>query len=280
MTGVADQGQPTHTIWVGNLPEYASEYELRCTFAAFGTIEHIKVLPEKSCAFIRYARLHEAMAAHASTIQISGQTVKIGWGKPDTIRQDENGPPPCRNLWLGNIDQDITDQDIRREFGTFGPIERIRVLPQKSCAFINFLHLESALEAKTKMQGYLIRGRPIKINFGKAGEGNDEGEGIAGPIDPSYLYTGPPQPPAPADDKTKGIIDKLAAAVVKNGPQMEEVVKEKQSNNPAFDFLKDSGQYNEYYRWKIFDIRQKQKDVDANPLAAALQARFVNTHSY
>lgn len=95
-------GQPSHTVWVGGLPIGTSEQELRNLFAPYGCIEHIKLLHEKNCAFVRYSEIIEALEAH-NKMQgrfIGGQQLRLGWGKPD---ERDEGPPPCKNLWLGNI---------------------------------------------------------------------------------------------------------------------------------------------------------------------------------
>lgn len=147
--------------------------------------------------------------------------------------------------------------DIEKFFKDCGPIDRIRVLAQKSCAFVTFTTLDHALEAKRRMQGAMLDGRSIKINFGKAGDNNEEGLQI---LNPDYLTLGPPQPPAPIDPKQRSIIDKLAAYTVKNGPQMEDVTRTKQAGNPLFEFLTEGGKYHDYYKWKIFDCRRQQKE--------------------
>ena len=53
-----------------------------------------------------------------------------------------------------------------------------------------------------------------------------------------------------ADQETRNIVDKLANFVARNGPEFEELTKEKQRSNPKFGFL-FGGEYHEYYKWKI-----------------------------
>lgn len=49
---------------------------------------------------------------------------------------------------LGNLDLSVTEDELRARFSAFGPIERVNMLPQKNCGFVNFVNLESALKAK------------------------------------------------------------------------------------------------------------------------------------
>lgn len=70
----------TRTVYLGNLPNDASVDEcvgaaLACsdlrrllTLIRFGPIDAVKILPEKSCAFISFLDAHVASAFHADAI--------------------------------------------------------------------------------------------------------------------------------------------------------------------------------------------------------------------
>jgi RNA recognition motif-containing protein len=277
------QGQPCTTVWVGGLTDSTTEDDLTKFFGCFGTLDNVKLLPAKNCAFIRYNSIPEAIAAyHGMTNKIiNGNQIRVGWGKTENNEGQGNnnnnnnnqggsgGQEPCRNLYVGNVEGDITEEQLHREFSRFGTIEKIKIIPQKGCAFVTFHSLASALECRKRLHGTMMFGRPVKINFGKLstegiGQDNDSVNNV--PVsDSNYLNIGPPQPPAPHDEKQKEVIDKFAASVVKNGPTFEDVVKEKQRNNTMFDFLNEGGLYAEYYRWKLFDLRRSMKEAEANP---------------
>ncbi|XP_055910093.1 calcium homeostasis endoplasmic reticulum protein isoform X2 [Eupeodes corollae] len=57
-----------------------------------------------------------------------------------------------------------------------------------------------------------------------------------------------PQPPR--DSSLRNIIDKLAEFVARNGPEFEQITKQKQKGNPKFDFLY-GGEYCNYYEWRV-----------------------------
>jgi len=96
---------------------------------------------------------------------------------------------------------------------------------------------------------------------------DEDEEGLHSPL------SRPPQPPAPTNPKLKEIIDRLAAYVVKNGPQFEETTRERNAANPHFSFLNEGGEFYEYYKWKIYDTRQQQKIADT-PWAQAKNRVF------
>lgn len=47
-------------------------------------------------------------------------------------------PPsqPTRTLWIGNVDTRVTSQDLLHYFSAYGPVESVRMLPEKECAFV------------------------------------------------------------------------------------------------------------------------------------------------
>ncbi|SMR49879.1 unnamed protein product [Zymoseptoria tritici ST99CH_3D1] len=76
---------------------------------------------------------------------------------------------PTRSLWLGNIPSSTTVSSLNAIFGQFGPIEFARVLTHKSCGFVNFESLQSAVAAKGQCNGKEIFPGcgPVRIGFAK-----------------------------------------------------------------------------------------------------------------
>lgn len=57
-------------------------------------------------------------------------------------------------------------------------------------------------------------------------------------------------PIAPPDQELRNIIDKLAQFVARNGPEFEQMTKQKQKDNPKFSFL-FGGEYYAYYKHQV-----------------------------
>ncbi len=77
------------------------------------------------------------------------------------------GSGPSRSLWVGNIDTSLPSKDILAYFSPFGQVESIRILPEKDCAFINFVHLEDAIAAKEAMHGGHVGNCIVKVGYGR-----------------------------------------------------------------------------------------------------------------
>ncbi|OAV95613.1 hypothetical protein PTTG_11439, partial [Puccinia triticina 1-1 BBBD Race 1] len=81
---------------------------------------------------------------------------------------------PSRSLWIGNFDPSTTAQELMNVFAVYGPIESLRLLPDKECGFINFLSMHDAAHAKddivNRLEGQInLKNGPtcIRIGFGK-----------------------------------------------------------------------------------------------------------------
>lgn len=76
---------------------------------------------------------------------------------------------PTRALWLGNIPPSTTVSSLNVIFTNFGPIESTRVLTHKSCGFVNFENIESAMQAKAQLNEKEIfpGAGPIRIGYAK-----------------------------------------------------------------------------------------------------------------
>lgn len=80
-------------------------------------------------------------------------------------------PRATRTLFVGNLEHSITKDELRRIFDHWGAIDDIDVKRPPNgipaYAFIKYLELEAAACAKNQMFGKEIKGRPIKVGYGK-----------------------------------------------------------------------------------------------------------------
>ncbi|GAA6008981.1 hypothetical protein JCM10207_004054 [Rhodosporidiobolus poonsookiae] len=98
LTSSADlnlQTQPTRALWIGSIPSSTTPNHLLAIFSAFGPIESARVLTHKSCGFVNFERLDDAVAARKAlnNREILGAevgVVRIGFAKVPT--KVINGP--------------------------------------------------------------------------------------------------------------------------------------------------------------------------------------------
>ncbi|VDL85691.1 unnamed protein product [Schistocephalus solidus] len=83
---------------------------------------------------------------------------------------EENDPKATRTLFVGSLEPDITDGEVRDTFERFGFVEQIDVKRPNTShayAFVRFANVDMALQAKAKMSGKSVRSFHCKIGFGK-----------------------------------------------------------------------------------------------------------------
>ncbi|KAH7889747.1 hypothetical protein F5I97DRAFT_1800375 [Phlebopus sp. FC_14] len=81
---------------------------------------------------------------------------------------------PTRSLWIGNLDNAVTSEQLIHVFAPYGAIESLRLLPEKECGFVNFVDQADAIRAKDDVLNRLggnigmPNGQTVRIGFGKA----------------------------------------------------------------------------------------------------------------
>ncbi|XP_036387624.1 putative RNA-binding protein 15B [Megalops cyprinoides] len=85
----------------------------------------------------------------------------------------EDDQRATRNLFIGNLDHNVSEGELRRGFDKYGIIEEVVIKrPARgqggAYAFLKFQNLDMAHRAKVAMQGRVIGGNPVKIGYGKA----------------------------------------------------------------------------------------------------------------
>lgn len=61
----------------------------------------------------------------------------------------------------------MTEGQLVEKFSKYGPIESVTVYSQRNYAFINFKNLENAQDAKNGLQGVVLGGLAMRIEFAK-----------------------------------------------------------------------------------------------------------------
>lgn len=93
----------------------------------------------------------------------------IGGRQAGEITDENNQDGPTRALWIGSIPVSTTVTSLEAIFGIYGKIESTRVLTHKNCGFVNFDRLESAVQAKSLLNGKEIfpGAGPVRIGYAK-----------------------------------------------------------------------------------------------------------------
>jgi pre-mRNA-splicing factor RBM22/SLT11 len=73
-----------------------------------------------------------------------------------------------RTLYIGGLDNRVSEQDLRDQFYAHGEIESIRMVIQRACAFVTYTTREGAEKAAEELANKLvIKGVRLKLMWGK-----------------------------------------------------------------------------------------------------------------
>lgn len=164
----------SRTVYLGNIPPDTSAEEI-LGHVRSGQIESVRLLPDKNCAFISFLDASSATHFHSDAILkklcIKGQDIKIGWGKPSQVPTSvalavqQSGA--SRNVYLGNLPEEITEEELREDLGKFGAIDTIKIVREKNIAFVHFLSIANAIKAVSQLPQEVKWQSPRRVYYGK-----------------------------------------------------------------------------------------------------------------
>lgn len=219
----------------------------------------------------------------------------LGLALPEEVHNDhaslEQSDQGSTNLFVGNIAPHVDESMLLHEFGRFGPIGSVKIMwPRdeeqrrrgKNTGFVAFMRREDAERAKDALDGITLHDLTLMVGWSKAVPlpavpvwplpGNAEaGATVAAPAAPEStrqrMHDGPPPKEIvrgygsdivisiPEDARQRFVIDAMAYYVMRDGCEFEQVVMQREHENPEFAFLFDvRSPEHTYYRWRVFSL--------------------------
>ncbi|KAK5127985.1 hypothetical protein LTR85_005102 [Meristemomyces frigidus] len=164
----------SRTVYLGNIPPETTAEEI-LGHVRSGQIESVRLLPDKNCAFISFLDGSSATHFHSDAIlkklSIKGQDIKVGWGKPSSVPTSvalavqQSGA--SRNVYLGNLPEETTEDELREDLSKFGPIDTVKIVREKAIGFVHFLSIGNAIKAVTQLPQESKWQAPRRVYYGK-----------------------------------------------------------------------------------------------------------------
>ncbi|CEP06875.1 hypothetical protein [Parasitella parasitica] len=117
------------TIYLGSIHPDTTAEDI-CNVIRGGILSQIRLIPDKHIAFITFVDPCVASDFMNQTLHqyivIKNRRLKVGWGKPaalptNVIHAVQSGG--SRNVYIGNIDDSITEEKLKHDFSEYGDIE-------------------------------------------------------------------------------------------------------------------------------------------------------------
>jgi len=186
LEALGDRAKNFTNVYIKNLPEDVSDEQLKDMFEAFGKTVSSKVMADeggksKGFAFVSYEN-HEDAARACEDLngkEYNGRPIYVGRAQKKAERQAELKEKFERiklermnryqgvNLYVKNLDDNIDDERLRKEFGQFGTITSAKVMGEpgrsKGFGFVCFSSPEEATKAVTEMNGRILVSKPLYV---------------------------------------------------------------------------------------------------------------------
>ncbi|XP_024033011.1 polyadenylate-binding protein 3 [Morus notabilis] len=152
-------------IFIKNLDTSLDNKALHDTFAAFGTILSCKVAVDnngqsKGYGFVQFDKEESAHTAinELNGMLINDKQVYVGLFVRKQERARANGSPKFTNVYVKNLSETFSDEDLKKLFSPFGTITSAVVMrnsngKSRSFGFVNFQSTDEAAAAVEKLNG-------------------------------------------------------------------------------------------------------------------------------
>lgn len=197
------EGGSDHSIFVGDLAPDVTDYMLQETFRShYNSVKGAKVVLDpvtnrsKGYGFVRFGDETERTRAmtemngiycSSRPMRISAATPKKGltqqlnkgtyntsyqgsqsYGAQSTQGFSNDNDPNNSTIFVGGLDPNVTDEDLRNIFGQFGDLVYIKIPLGKNCGFVQFAHRSCAEEAIQKLHGTVIGQQAVRLSWGRS----------------------------------------------------------------------------------------------------------------
>ncbi|XP_064212998.1 U2 snRNP-associated SURP motif-containing protein isoform X2 [Tribolium castaneum] len=202
--------------------------------------------------------------------------------EPPPLVTHESEYTNSTNLFVSNLNPQVTENHLIQLFGTYGPLASVKIMWPRNetssrsanCGFVAFM---SRSDAERAMNG-LKNHEEMRINWGKSVKIPSYPVHI--PPELYKLYSPPPPSGLPFNAQTNVakselkdltqtvvkvtipfdrnllmIIHRMIEFVIREGPEFEALIMDMESGNPEFKFLSDfQDPAHTYYRWKLYSM--------------------------
>ena len=126
--------------------------------------------------FVSFRSRGNAEAAIASMHGqvVGGRRIRCGWAQhkadpaiPLDAEALDRADPTNTNVYVGNLDPGVTDAEVRRAFGAFGPIAEVKLHRKGAFGFVRFRLHNDAVRAIIAMNGSILGKKSIKCSWGR-----------------------------------------------------------------------------------------------------------------
>uniref|UniRef100_A0A1D1ZHQ9 U1 small nuclear ribonucleoprotein n=1 Tax=Anthurium amnicola TaxID=1678845 RepID=A0A1D1ZHQ9_9ARAE len=145
-------------------PSYTGIAQFVSHFTEPGDPEYAPPVPEAETSAQRRARIHKLRLEKGATMAAE-ELQKYDPSKDSNVTGD-----PYKTLFVARLNYETTEHKIKREFESYGPIKRVRLITDKEAnkprgyGFIEYMHTRDMKNAYKQADGRKIDGRRVLVD--------------------------------------------------------------------------------------------------------------------
>lgn len=167
----------TTILYVGGLESTVTDDTLEKLFSPHGDLVKVNILADKnspgqSFAFVEFGKDEDAQTCYESMTKdklvIEGKSVVINWAYQS---QQSKQNPDSINIFVGDLSTEINDEQLKDCFNEYPSVIQAHVMwdmqtgHSRGYGFVSFADRFEAEDALLKMNGKVIAGRAIRLNW-------------------------------------------------------------------------------------------------------------------
>jgi RNA recognition motif-containing protein len=166
-------------IYIGNLSEEVSDSDIYEAFKGISPhVTHCKLITSPTGQSLGFGFVSFSSREHAYRVVTASHNRPPKLGRYQVVVREtyqmsrveiERGVDHLENttIFCGNLHSSVSEDTLNQYFKPFGPIESVRLVPNRGFGFVSFVHHFSALAALSHMQNVDISGQSIHCMWGR-----------------------------------------------------------------------------------------------------------------
>ncbi|CAO3669893.1 unnamed protein product [Rhizopus stolonifer] len=169
-----------YCIFVGDLGADVDDKNLLSTFQSrYKSAASAKVMVDPATGFSRgfgFVKFFDEVEQQRSLEEMHGvyvgsSRIRVSVARPkakfEVGTPVVNGPEEITTAFVGGLNNTITEEELRVNFGVYGNIVAVKIIPLKNIAFIQYERRQSAEHAIAELNGAHLGGAKLRLSFGR-----------------------------------------------------------------------------------------------------------------
>ncbi|KAI7904026.1 uncharacterized protein BX663DRAFT_353067 [Cokeromyces recurvatus] len=168
------------SIFVGDLGADVDDNVLLAAFQSrYASTRSAKVMIDPATGYSRgfgFVKFmdendHQRSLEEMQGVYVGSRPVRVSVARPRAkfdVGLNPNTPESeITTVFVGGLNNTITEEELRAYFGTYGNILAVKIIPNKNIAFIQYEHRSSAEQSIAELNGSHLGGAKLRLSFGR-----------------------------------------------------------------------------------------------------------------